>query len=340
MISLPAEAQKNMSFASSIETQRAEPKHPLDPLSATEISVAVAAVKAAEATPHVRNGMRFIEAVLLEPEKHTVALADAHLFPPFPPPLSHNNLPSRRARLVVYNKTSNETTLWVVELSSGGNVISSKAVPDVQPPMDVTEDNECETVVKNYPPFITAMKKRGVVEMNLVMIEPWCVGYHSEAYAPGRRLARPLIFCRTESGCTMENGYARPVEGIHVLVDMQHVEVIEFEDLEVIPIPPADPLRNYEDGSESSHDLKPLQIVQPQGPSFLTDGNGVQWQNWNFRIGFTPREGLVIYSVAYNDCVIGRRPIAHRLSFVEMVVPYGDPNDPHYRKNAFDAGKN
>ena len=22
-----------------------------------------------------------------------------------------------------------------------------------------------------------------------------------------------------------------------------------------------------------------------------------------------------------------------------MVVPYGDPNEPHYRKNAFDAGE-
>jgi primary-amine oxidase len=60
---------------------------------------------------------------------------------------------------------------------------------------------------------------------------------------------------------------------------------------------------------------------------------------WNFRIGFTPTEGLVIYSVAYNDGSRGRRSIAHRLSFVEMVVPYGDPNDPHYRKNAFDAGE-
>ncbi|XP_021891888.1 LOW QUALITY PROTEIN: uncharacterized protein LOC110810124 [Carica papaya] len=65
----------------------------------------------------------------------------------------------------------------------------------------------------------------------------------------------------------------------------------------------------------------------------------VEWQKWNFRIGFTPREGLVIYSVAYVDGSRGRRPVAHRLSFVEMVVPYGDPNDPHYRKNAFDAGE-
>ncbi|KAJ0693294.1 putative primary-amine oxidase [Helianthus annuus] len=60
---------------------------------------------------------------------------------------------------------------------------------------------------------------------------------------------------------------------------------------------------------------------------------------WNFRISFTPREGFVLHSVAYVDGSRGRRSIAHRLSFVEMVVLYGDPNDPHYRKNAFDAGE-
>lgn len=47
----------------------------------------------------------------------------------------------------------------------------------------------------------------------------------------------------------------------------------------------------------------------------------------------------MIHSVAYLDGSRGRRPVAHRLSFVEMVVPYGDPNEPHYRKNAFDAGE-
>lgn len=56
-------------------------------------------------------------------------------------------------------------------------------------------------------------------------------------------------------------------------------------------------------------------------------------------MGFTPREGLVIHTVAYDDGSRGRRSVAHRLSFVEMVVPYGDPKDPHYKKNAFDAGE-
>ncbi|KAL5759911.1 hypothetical protein ACOSP7_018414 [Xanthoceras sorbifolium] len=341
---------------------KAQTSHPLDPLTAAEISVAVSTVRAAGATPEVRDSMRFVEAGLVEPDKHVVALADAYFFPPFQPsllprtkggPIIPTKLPPRRARLVVYNKRSNETSIWIVELSEvhaatrgghhRGKVISSKVVPNVQPPMDAEEYAECEAVVKDFPPFREAMKKRGIEDMDLVMVDPWCAGYHSDADAPSRRLAKPLIFCRTESDCPMENGYARPVEGIHVLVDMQNMVVIEFEDRKLVPLPPADPLRNYTAGETRGgvdrSDVKPLQIVQPEGPSFRVSGHFVEWQKWNFRIGFTPREGLIIYSVAYVDGSRGRRPVAHRLSFVEMVVPYGDPNDPHYRKNAFDAGE-
>jgi primary-amine oxidase len=38
-------------------------------------------------------------------------------------------------------------------------------------------------------------------------------------------------------------------------------------------------------------DLKPLNIVQPDGPSFQVDGNLIQWQKWRLRLGFNPREG-------------------------------------------------
>ena len=56
------------------------------------------------------------------------------------------------------------------------------------------------------------------------------------------------------------------------------------------------------------------------------------------RVGFNYREGLVLHTVAYADG--GRqRPIAHRLSFAEMVVPYRDPTTDHYRRTAFDIGE-
>ncbi|XP_073525662.1 uncharacterized protein [Phyllobates terribilis] len=341
---------------------RAHSNHPLDPLSANEIKVAIATVRAAGATPEERDSMRFVEVVLLEPEKQVVAIADAYFFPPFQPSLIPrtkrqpgipSKLPPRQARLIVYNKRSNETSVWIVQLTEAhattrgghhrGKVISSKVIPDVQPPMDAMEYAECEAVVKDYPPFTEAMRRRGIEDMDLVMVDPWCLGYHSESDAPNRRLAKPLLFCRTESDCPMENGYARPVEGIHILVDMQNMVVIEFEDRKFVPLPPVDPLRNYTSGESRGgadrSDVKPLQIIQPEGPSFRVNGNFVEWQKWSFRVGFTPREGLVIHSVAYVDGSRGWRSVAHRLSFVEMVVPYGDPNDPHYRKNAFDAGE-
>lgn len=89
----------------------------------------------------------------------------------------------------------------------------------------------------------------------------------------------------------MENGYARPVEGIHVLVDMQNMVVIEFEDRKLVPLPPADPLRNYTAGDTRGgvdrSDVKPLQIIQPEGPSFRVNGHFVEWQKviaflWNY----------------------------------------------------------
>lgn len=152
--------------------------------------------------------------------------------------------------------------------------------------------------------------------MDLVMVDPWyvnnilvfaesfqlrstfslslplnllcrCVGYHSEADAPSRRLAKPLIYCRTDSDSPMENGYARPVEGIYVLVDMQNMVVIEFEDRKFVPLPPPDPLRNYTPGESRGgvdrSDVKPLQIIQPEGPSFRVRGYFVEWQKVHFQ---------------------------------------------------------
>ena len=86
------------------------------------------------------------------------------------------------------------------------------------------------------------------------------------------------------------------------------------------------------------NDLKPLEISQPEGPSFTVDGYEVRWQKWRFRVGFTSREGLVLHQVAYEDQ--GRiRPILYRASLSEMQVPYGDPTQTHRKKNAFDVGE-
>jgi primary-amine oxidase len=85
-------------------------------------------------------------------------------------------------------------------------------------------------------------------------------------------------------------------------------------------------------------DLKPLQVVQPEGASFVVNkysdlGHTISWQNWDFKVGFNAREGMVIYDVHYAD-----NPLFHRLSLSDMAIPYADPRPPYHRKSAFDLG--
>ena len=81
-------------------------------------------------------------------------------------------------------------------------------------------------------------------------------------------------------------------------------------------------------------DVKPLHVLQPEGPSFsVSDDNLVEWQKWRFRLGFNPREGATLHDIHYDG-----RSVMYRLSFSEMTVPYGDPRPPFHRKQAFDFG--
>ena len=142
-----------------------------------------------------------------------------------------------------------------------------------------------------------------------------------------RRIVRPLTWMRAAPG---EHGYARPVEGLVVVVDLDAGEVVEVADHGVVPLPPQP--GNYEEpwifdaGQRAARrrrtatDVAPIEITQPEGPSFTVDGHAVSWQSWQLRIGFTPREGLVLHEVGYDG-----RPIVYRASLAEMYVPYGDP---------------
>lgn len=62
---------------------RAQTKHPLDPLSATEITVAVATVRAAGATPEVRFAYLSYIALAVVVSMVIVYLAPSLIFPSF-----------------------------------------------------------------------------------------------------------------------------------------------------------------------------------------------------------------------------------------------------------------
>lgn len=189
-----------------------------------------------------------------------------------------------------------------------------------------------------------AIRRRGVEDLSLAQLDTWPAAYLTPEDGASRRLGRPLTWLRSKEN---EHQYARPVEGLTTLVDLDTMEVLEVEDHGVVPIP-AHP-GNYipelmaEDGNRPAFkalrdDVKPLEITQSAGPSFTVDGHEVTWQKWHLNVGWTLREGVVLFDVRYEDG--GElRPVIYRASLSEMVVPYGDPSPTHVRKCVFDEGE-
>ena len=250
----------------------------------------------------------------------------------------------RCASIMLRERAERRTYEAVVSLSRG-EVVSWKEIPGVQPPITLEEFLSCEEVVRADARWQEAMRKRGITDFDLTMIDPWASGYRGPEDDPGqRRLARPLTFVRSKPD---DNGYARPVENVIVTVDLDAMEVLEVEDHGVVPLPPQpgnyDPALAFEDGNVPAFTAtreapKPLSITQPQGPTFTVDGHQVTWGNWRLRIGYTPREGLVLHDIGYSDRGT-LRPVIYRASLSEMYVPYGDPGVTHWNKNVFDMGE-
>ena len=293
--------------------------HPLEPLTAEEIREAVAILRRVQSLPNVR----FATVVLSEPPKSIVLN--------FEP----GQAIQREAFVVILDNATAQTYEAIVSLTQKA-VVSWKHIPGVQASIMLDEFIECEAAVKADPEFQAAIRKRGITNPDLVMVDPWSAGHYGEEdETAGRRMSRALCWIRSSPN---DNGYARPIDGLVVLVDLNKMEVIRVEDYGVVPLPPQDGNYTPEFVKEYRKDLKPLEITQPDGPSFQVQEHEIRWQKWRMRIGFTPREGLVLYTVGYEDR--GQlRSILYRASLVEMTVPYGDPRPQHYRKNAFDVGE-
>ncbi|EIJ82043.1 tyramine oxidase [Bacillus methanolicus PB1] len=295
--------------------------HPLEPLTAEEIKKAVEIVRKEK---NLSQSVRFAQVVLKEPLKEVVLQYK-------------NGDPINREAFIILLDNETEKTYEVVVSITNEEIVSWEHIPDVQPGFMLDEFEECEQVVKNNPEYQAALLKRGVTDPDLVMIDPWSAGYFNVEEDEGKRVARALAWVRKSPN---DNGYAYPLTGLIAVVDLNKMEVMRIEDYAVKPLPPLD--GNYSpetsDSIEFRKDLKPLEIIQPEGPSFEVDGHHVRWQKWDFRFSFTPREGLVLHNIGYEDK--GKiRPILYRASLAEMVVPYGEATEMHSRQNAFDAGE-
>ncbi len=273
---------------------------------------------------HIDSNATFHGCCIYEPPKAEVASWVA------------GDLPDRRLDLVVHSK--GETYEARISISRG-EVDRWELVPDVIPRVGFLELSKVMDACKSNPDFQKALSERGITDTSTVQIDPWPTGDYGFEFEDGRRVQRCIAFHRPNPD---DNGYAFPIDGVMVHVDVDSLEVLHVEDFDQWPM--STEKANYDVDSIVSdygplrEDLKPVDISQPEGVSFSIEDNQLFWQKWSFRLVMDDTEGLVLHRIAYNQDGV-ERPIIDRASLAEMVVPYGDTRPSQTFKHALDSGE-
>lgn len=248
--------------------------------------------------------------------------------------------PDRRAFAIVLEKGSPNIAEVVVNLD--GSVVEQwRDITDVGPTLTLEDLDVCERVCRADAQVLEACREIGITDMSKVYFDAWAIGF-DHRWGLDRRLQQGIVYYRNSES---DNQYAHPLD-FSVIVDTEEEAVLAVDVRRVNGerTPPPFEEHNYlpqhiGDGYESNR-LKPIEVTQPEGVSFRMRGNQLTWAGYSMHIGFNYREGIVISDVNVHDRHEQReRTLFNRISVVEMVVPYGNPDPPHHRKHAFDVGE-
>ncbi|MBV8949366.1 MAG: tyramine oxidase, partial [Actinobacteria bacterium] len=271
-------------MSSSVEVPASESAvaHPLEPLTGDEIASAVAILRAERA---LADTVRFSYVALDEPDKDELEAFAA------------SGPIERRAAAVLIDRATGTVSEAVVSLTDG-RVCSWRDVEDVQPALLFEDCFEAIVAVKEDTRWQDAMRRRGITDFDRVQLDPWPAGRFGLDVETGRRLTRVLSYLRHDDA---DNGYAHPVEGVLVYYDFQSGKVVQVDDFGLVEIPAECANYGVDDVGGLRDDRTPLEIVQPDGPSFRVEGHEVLWQRWRFRVAMHPIHGLVLHTIGYED---------------------------------------
>jgi primary-amine oxidase len=288
---------------------------PLTPLSAAEISRAVALMVA---LPEVTGPVAFPYVGLVEPPKRYVqqfrgAAVDARTM-------------ERRAEVITYDHAHGVSYRGVINLQ-GNNLEKVEQLTGIQPPFLNQEGIYPMEILRQDPRFQEAMRRRGITDLSKVHIEIWMAPDDPAAKQCAHRIVKGIPFYQEE---VIGNKYARPIEGVIGTIRLDgdsknpNPRVLEVVDTGIRPVP-ADPFDFMgepvvalgETGATAG-------ALAAENPTVRVHNHLIEWDNWRLRYGIHPREGLILYTVQFRSGDQWK-DVLYRGSVSEFVVPYGDP---------------
>ncbi|KAL0910997.1 hypothetical protein M5K25_019097 [Dendrobium thyrsiflorum] len=301
--------------------------HPLDPLTPTEISAIRTIIESSPLASSINStsfGFHYVG--LEEPDKQTFLSWHSN-------PTAHRPILPRQAFVIL--RAGGQTHELYVDITN--SCIASQRVRSGNgyPTLNMEEQNAVTLLTFNYTPFVESVKKRGV-ELRDVVCSTYTVGWNGER--DKGRLIKLQCFVVGETA----NLYMRPLEGITILADLEAMEIVEYLDRFVVPVPEATGTDYRASRQMPPYGPRgnPVVVAQPEGKGFTVNGNVVRWANWAFHVGFDARAGLVIsHASVLNDENNDYRSVLYKSYVSEIFVPYMDPSEEWYFKAFFDNGE-
>ncbi|KAK6062681.1 primary-amine oxidase [Seiridium cupressi] len=302
------------------------PLHPLDQLSIEEISATAKIIRNHAGSHEVK----FNCITLREPRKSEYTAFKS----------GQTSTLDRRAFAIVIEKSSGKVAEVVVNLTNA-KVDDWKVLDDVAPTLTLEDLDVCERICRTDERVVKVCREIGITDMSKVFLDAWAIGFDNR-WGMDRRLQQGLAYYRDS---VSDNQYAHPLD-FSVVLDTDKEEVLAVDvrlvngERTQVPFEQHNYLPEFIGNGYVHDSLKPIDITQPEGPSFRIKNNQLHWAGFKMHIGFNYREGIVLSDVSMYDMYEKReRELFNRISVVEMVVPYGNPQAPHQRKHAFDVGE-
>ncbi len=295
-----------------------ESAHPLDGLTPAEITQVGEVLRSSQLAS---DKSRYALIELLEPPKEAVLAWSAGQ--PVP----------RQA--TVHFKEAGKSQKAVVDLSEAR--VASVAPLAGQPMILLEEFLGSMELALSSPTFVNSLAKRELKPDDVFCL-PLTAGTFPGSALDGRRIMKVPCYVNP----TGSNFYAKPIEGLFAVVDVERNSVVEVVDEGVVPVP-QDPW-GYTDAEleERFGQLRapanPAVLSQEGGPNFKVDGAHISWDMWQFRYRTDKRPGVVLSDIQVRDNE-SWRPVLYQAHLSEVFVPYMDPGEGWYWRTYMDSGE-